>query len=468
MQANIPTTDKPRIVIVGGGFAGLKLARELAKSPVQIVLIDKNNFHQFQPLFYQVATAGLEPSSILFPLRKVFQSHKNIHIRVTELLEIEPDKNRIQTDLGPISYDELVIAVGASTNFFGMKNVQKYSRPMKSVNEALSLRNTILENYEKALTAKTETEQVALMNIAVVGGGPTGVEVSGTLAEMRDRILPKDYPELNFQKMNIYLIEASSQLLNGMSEESSRKSQAYLRKLGVNVLLGTLVTDYDGNTITTKDGTKIPSKTLVWAAGIMGNPVNGLPQEAFFRGGRLRTDGFHKVEGTENIYAVGDISYMEADKNYPNGHPQVAQVAIQQAENLGKNLKNKLKHRVPRSFMYKDLGSMATVGKNLAVVDLPFVKFQGFMAWLVWMFVHLMSIVGVKNRLLIFVNWAWNYVTYDQSLRLIIRSNTKEEPKKSNLTAPKPTPIIDEDIEEDIEPHYEIVEDMEEESLTGI
>jgi len=206
MQANIPTTDKPRIVIVGGGFAGLKLARELAKSPVQIVLIDKNNFHQFQPLFYQVATAGLEPSSILFPLRKVFQSHKNIHIRVTELLEIEPDKNRIQTDLGPISYDELVIAVGASTNFFGMKNVQKYSRPMKSVNEALSLRNTILENYEKALTAKTETEQVALMNIAVVGGGPTGVEVSGTLAEMRDRILPKDYPELNFQKMNIYLI----------------------------------------------------------------------------------------------------------------------------------------------------------------------------------------------------------------------------------------------------------------------
>lgn len=450
MHANIPQTDKPRIVIVGGGFAGLTLARKLAKLPVQVVLIDKNNYHQFQPLFYQVATAGLEPSAISFPLRKVFQNHKNVHIRITELTEIEVDKNQIQTKLGVIPYDKLVIAVGANTNFFGMENVRQNSQPMKSVSEALNLRNTILENYEKALTASDETEQVALMNIAVVGGGPTGVEISGTLAEMRDRILPRDYPELDFQKMNIYLIEASSKLLNGMSEDSSQKSKAYLRKLGVNVLLGTLVTDYDGNTITTKDGTKIPSKTLVWAAGITGNPVNGLPKEVFVRGGRIKTNTYNQVEGTENIYALGDIAFM-TNQTFPNGHPQVAQVAIQQARNLADNIKNEIKNKSPKPFIYNDLGSMATVGKNLAVVDLPYIKFQGFFAWFVWMFIHLMSIVGVKNKLLIFINWAWNYVTYDQSLRLIIRpsSNKPKALEESSKSTPQ---------KPNVEPRYEIMD----------
>jgi len=425
MALNIPDTDLKRIVIIGGGFAGVSLARKLIKQNYQIVLIDKNNYHQFQPLFYQVATAGLEPSAISFPLRKAFQSYKNFHIRVTEVTDIMTATNEIMTKAGLLKYDHLVIAIGANTNFFGLSEVQKNAIPMKSVSEALNLRNTILENYEKAVMEQDTEKRQGLMNIVIVGGGPTGVEVSGTIAEMKKMILPKDYPELNFSEMQIYLLEASPRLLNGMSDISSEKAKFYLEELGVKVLLKAQVTDYDGDFISLASGEKIRSNTVVWAAGVTGNKIKGLRAEAIGRANRLKVDQFNKIVGYENIYALGDIALMNEEK-YPNGHPQVAQVAIQQAVLLGKNFVRNLKKQDWQPFSYKDLGSMATVGRHLAVVDLPFLKFQGFLAWIFWMFVHLMSIIGVKNRLLVLVNWVWNYFTYDQSLRLIIRASQRK------------------------------------------
>ncbi|MBL7888604.1 MAG: NAD(P)/FAD-dependent oxidoreductase [Bacteroidia bacterium] len=425
MQANINKTNLKRIVIIGGGFGGLKLARELSSSNFQVVLIDKNNYHQFQPLFYQVATAGLEPSAISFPFRKVFQNASNVHVRVAEVSRIDAAANRIQTSIGEIEYDYLILAIGADTNFFGNQNMMKYAMPMKSVSEALSIRNTILENYEKALVTTDEQEKQALMNIVIVGGGPTGVEVAGTLAEMKKTVLPKDYPELDFSLMQVHLLEGSGRVLASMSEIASEKAKQYLIDLGVDVSLNARVTDYDGNTVTLTDSPAIHTRTLVWAAGVTGNKIEGLTPEVISRGNRILVDKTNKVNGYSNIFAIGDIAFMK-DEAYPNGHPQVAQVAIQQGELLAKNLKALSVGKTMKEFKYKDLGSMATVGRNKAVVDLPKIKFQGFFAWMVWMFIHLMSIVGIKNRLLIFINWAWNYITYDQSLRLIIKSKTKQ------------------------------------------
>ncbi len=424
MKANIPETKNKRVVIIGGGFGGLKVAKELSKTNYQVVLIDKNNYHQFQPLFYQVATAGLEPSAISFPFRKVFQGNNNIHIRITEVTSVNTKENYLNTGIGKINYDYLVLAIGADTNFFGNQKIMTHALPMKSVSEALDIRNRVLENYEKALGTEDKEEQQALMNIVVVGGGPTGVEVSGTLAEMKEYILPKDYPELDFKFMQVSLVESSPKVLNVMSPEASAKATKYLEKLGVRLRTNTSVKDYDGNIVTLSDGTTLNSRTLIWAAGVTGNKMEGIPAETLIRNNRIKVDRQNRVEGLENIYAIGDIAYM-TEEAYPNGHPQVAQVAIQQAEKLAKNFKNLLNNKALELFKYKDLGSMATVGKNLAVVDLPYIKFQGFFAWLVWMFIHLMSIVGAKNRILIFINWAWNYVTYDQSLRLIIRSKNK-------------------------------------------
>ncbi len=420
MQANIPITSQKRVVIIGAGFGGLALARALRKSDFQIVLIDKNNYHQFQPLFYQVATSGLEPSAITFPLRKIFHPQKNINIRITEVTKVVPEKNEIETVIGNISYDYLVFAIGADTNFFGMKNFQEKAIPMKSVSEALALRNRLLQNFEDALTTASDDERTGLLNIVVVGGGPTGVEVSGTLAEMKRTVLPKDFPELDFNSMQIYLLEGSPKVLGPMSKEASLKAKKYLAELGVNVRLDTRVKDFDGKNVFLEDGSSIRTNNVIWAAGVKPNRVEGLKPETFSKGGRIKVDRFNKAEGYENIFALGDNAAMVEEK-WPNGHPQVAQPAIQQGELLAKNLSKLVQKKPLKPFHYKDLGSMATVGKNKAVVDLPFFKFQGVFAWLVWMLVHLMSILGVKNRLIIFINWTWNYITSDQSLRLIIK-----------------------------------------------
>ncbi len=424
MQLNIPDSQQKRILIAGGGFAGLKLATKLADSDFQIVLIDKNNFHQFQPLFYQVATAGLEPSAISFPLRKIFQRSKNVIIRVAEITGINPDSKELKTTLGSVNYDILVLAMGVDTNFFGMQHIAENAIPMKSVAEALRLRNTILQNFEDALIETDEEKQQALLNIVVVGGGPTGVEVSGTLAEMKKFILPKDYPELDFAKMNIYLLEAGSRVLGGMTEHSAKTAENYLRKLGVNVICNAQVSDYDGQKVSIHNNIQIPAKTLVWAAGVAGKQIQGLDPDVYVRGNRIKVNAFSQVEGYENIYALGDNAFM-IEGNYPTGHPQMAQPAIQQAKLLARNLKRQVKNEPMKPYTYFNKGSMATIGRNQAVVELPFVKFYGFFAWLTWMFVHLMAIVGVKNRLLIFINWFWNYITYDQSLRLIIKPSGK-------------------------------------------
>jgi NADH:ubiquinone reductase (H+-translocating) len=424
MPLNIPQTNQKRIIIIGAGFGGLQLAQSLAgNEDFQVVLIDKNNYHQFQPLFYQVATAGIEPSAISFPLRLAFHNYPNIHVRVASVSKIISEQNVIETDLGTISYDYLVIAIGADTNFFGNQNIAEKALPMKSVGEALGLRNRLLESFEKALVSDNEEDKAGLLNVVVVGGGPTGVEVSGTLAEMKRHVLPKDYPELNFDLMQIYIVESGTELLGPMSKNAQVKSKEYLEQLGVNVMLGSRVSDFDGQYVYFADGSKIRTNNLVWAAGVKANSIEGINPSIIMRGGRIKVNEYNQVDGCQNIFALGDVALMTEEK-YPNGHPQVAQPAIQQGKLLAKNLVNLIRGNELKAFKYKDLGSMATVGRNLAVVDLPFWKFQGFFAWLTWMFVHLMAIVGVKNKLLIFINWLWNYVTYDQSLRLIIRAKS--------------------------------------------
>lgn len=426
MPVNIPETDQKRVVVVGAGFAGLKLARNLFKQGFQVVLIDKNNYHQFQPLFYQVATSGLEPASISFPLRKAFQKVKNVYIRVTTVEKIDPEKKIIETPLGYTWYDYLVIATGATTNFFGNQSFQKYGIPMKSVSEAVYLRNRILMNFERAVAVLEPEKLRQLLSIMVVGGGPTGVEVCGALAEMKKFVLPKDYPDLDFSLMEITLVEANSHLLHGMSTEAGDKAKEYLDKLGIIVRLSHKVTNYDGKTVQLEDQEDFQTETLIWAAGIQGQMPEGIDQSVVVRGNRVKVDRHNKVEGLQDVFAIGDIAYMETE-NYPHAHAQVAQVALQQAKLLAQNLINERDSKPLQQFEYKDKGSMATVGRNRAVVDLPFIKFSGPVAWMTWMFVHLMSIVGVKNRLVIFVNWVWKYITFDQSLRLIIRPSLKRQ-----------------------------------------
>ncbi|WP_423128312.1 NAD(P)/FAD-dependent oxidoreductase [Gaoshiqia sp. Z1-71] len=424
MPINIPETGEKRVVIVGAGFAGLRLARKLKKKGFQLVLIDRNNYHQFQPLFYQVATSGLEPSAISFPLRKVFQKEKNVFVRVTRVTNIDPQKKQIETPMGYVWYDYLVLATGATTNFFGMQHFEKHSIPMKSVAEAVYLRNTLLLNFEEAVTLRDEEKLRRLLNVVVVGGGPTGVEVCGALAEMKKFVLPKDYPDLNFDMMQITLIEANPHLLHGMSAGSAEKSRIYLEKMGVNVLLDHKVTDYDGLEVSLENGKKLLTETLIWAAGVKGQIPDGIKPDAVARGNRLMVNRYNQVAGFDDLFAIGDVALMTTEK-YPNGHPQVAQVALQQASCLAQNLVRLNDGKPMVEFEYRDKGSMATVGRNRAVVDLPFIRFSGTLAWMVWMFIHLMSIVGVKNRLLIFINWLWKYVTFDQSLRLILRPSQK-------------------------------------------
>lgn len=421
MNPNIPQTDRKRVVIVGAGFGGLRLARKLSRQKeFQVVLINKQNYHEFQPLYYQVATAGLEANSILFPLRTVFSNCKDVHIRVTNVTSIRPADKAVDTELGPITYDYLVMATGADTNFFNQQNIIEKALPMKSVSEAIALRNRVLQNFEDALSVETLDEKEGLMDVVVVGGGPTGVELCGTLAEMRKTVLPEDYPELDFKMMDIYLIESGAELLGPMSVQSQEHSLAYLQKLGVNVRLNTRVKDFDGRIVTMNDGTTLRTNNLIWAAGVKANPLAGLPPEVIGRGNRVLVNRYSQVQGFTDVFAIGDVALMTEEK-WPNGHPQVAQPAIQQGQHLAKNLLHWIRNEKPEEFTYRDLGTMATIGRGLAVVDLPFLKFQGFFAWLTWLFVHLMSIVGVKNRLTIFLNWMANYLTYSNSLRLIIK-----------------------------------------------
>jgi NADH dehydrogenase len=421
-----------KVVIVGAGFGGLKLARKLNNKPgFEVVLVDRFNYHQFQPLFYQVATAGLDASNISFPLRKVFQKSKNVKIRLAHLQQVIPTENKIVTDTEDINYDVLVIATGADTNFFGNTEIADHAFPMKSTVEALQLRYRLLQNLEKALTLTDPVELQRLMNIVIVGGGPTGVELAGALAEMKKYVFPKEYPELDFSKMHIYLLEGTAKTLAAMSEKSSEQSQKYLQHLGVNVLTNTLLEGYDGAAVKLKDGKIIESSTVIWAAGIKGNVPEGIDKTLIARGNRIKTDRHCKVVGHNNIYAIGDITYMETPK-YPNGHPQVAPVAMQQADLLAGNLKLMEQKSNPErqyEFEYNDKGSMATVGRNLAVVDMPKPKlhFGGFIAWMVWMGLHLMLILGVKNRFFVFSNWLYNYITYDQNLRLIFKEFNKPE-----------------------------------------
>ena len=421
-----------KVIIVGGGFGGLKLARKLSnKKGFDVLLIDKFNFHQFQPLFYQVATAGLDASNISFPLRKAFQRSKNIRIRVTTLQQVIPNENKIVTATGEETYDVLVLATGADTNFFGNKQLEANAFPMKSTVEALQLRYKLIQNFEDALTTKDPQQLQRLMNVVVVGGGPTGVELSGALAEMKRYVLPKDYPELDFSQMNIFLLEGTQKTLAHMSEFSSGRSRKYLEKLGVKVMTGAQVKDYDGKNVLLSDGQTLPSATVLWAAGIKGNIPGGVDKDLIARGNRIRVDRLNRVLGHQNIYAVGDLAYMETPK-YPNAHPQVATVAIQQAKLLANNLvKMNRGEAALEEYEYKDKGTMATVGRNLAVVDIPKPKLHlgGWLAWLIWMSLHLMLILGVKNKFFVFINWLYNYVTYDQSLRLIFKDK-KNEPTK--------------------------------------
>ncbi len=416
--------SRKRIIIVGAGFGGLRLARDLKNSPYEVFLIDKNNYHQFQPLMYQVATARLEPASISFPLRKVFQYSKNVRVRIAEVNSINPEAKTVSTSIGDLSYDYLVLAQGCTTNYFGNENLEKCAFPMKSVPEALQLRNRILQTFEDAVITPPENLQF-LLNFVIVGGGPTGVELAGSLAEMKTNILPKDYPDKDFSKLTIYLLEGSPYVLNAMSAESKKVSREYLEKMGVIVRTETIVDNYDGRTVKLKNGDSIEAKNVIWAAGIVGNKIDGIPAECYTRGNRLVTNRFNELQGLPNVYAVGDIASMTTPK-YTNGHPQVASVAIEQARVLAKNFIRLAKNQDRDEFEYHDKGSMATIGKRKAVVDLPGFSFQGRFAWLTWMLVHLMLILSVQNKVSIFITWMFSYFNNDSTLRVLIKPVNKE------------------------------------------
>lgn len=415
--------NRQRIIIIGAGFAGLNLARQLNGTDYEVFLIDKHNYHQFQPLMYQVATARLEPSSISFPLRKVFQHSKNVNIRIGDVRRVDTDHKIVYTSIGDLSYDYLVIALGCTTNYFGNARVQSNSFPMKSVPQAMALRNKILQTFEDTIEAGPDELQ-SLLNFVIVGGGPTGVELAGAMAEMKKNILPKDYPETDFSRFTIYLLEGSPNTLNAMSEASKIKSRKYLEDLGVKVLTNTVVEDYDGSTVKLKGGQTIAAKNLIWAAGVIANTLEGIPATSIVRGNRLKTNRYSEVEGLDGVYAVGDIAWMPTPK-YPNGQPQLANVAISQAGALAKNFKKTIKGKPRTEFEYTNKGTMATVGKRKAVVDLPGFSFQGRLAWFTWMFVHLMLILSVKNKLFIFLNWMMSYFGNDSTLRLMLKAGTE-------------------------------------------
>ncbi|HAS45749.1 MAG TPA: FAD-dependent oxidoreductase [Microscillaceae bacterium] len=429
-QTLIKDQGKPRIVIVGGGFGGLELVKGLRKLDVQVILFDRYNHHTFQPLLYQVATSGLETGSIVYPFRKSFNRQKNFYFRLGEVNHIDAENNLVETSIGSIRYDHLVIATGATTNYYGMKDIEKHSVPLKEISDSIQLRNKIIKNFENALLTSDYEKRNSYMDYVIVGGGPTGVEVAGALAELRKHVFPKDYRELNLMEMDIHLVEAGPRLLGAMSEKSSAKAQQFLEKMGVQVHLNAMVKSYDGYRVKFTQGDQpqeLISKTLLWAAGVKGAPIDGIKAESMVRGNRLKVDKFNQVEGYENIYAIGDIAAM-VDEDTPKGHPMMAPPAMQQGRLLAKNFKNKLQNKPLKPFKYFDKGSMATVGRNKAVVEMPSgQKTQGFFAWMIWMFVHLMYLVGFRNRLVVFINWFISYFSYDKSNRLIIGKTGVED-----------------------------------------
>ena len=422
MKANIEHTDKKRIVIVGGGLGGLELAFKLVDDDYQVVLIDKNNYHQFPPLIYQVASGGLEPSSISFPFRRLFQGKKDFFFRMAKAESVNTDKKIINTTVGEIDYDYLVMAFGAKTNFFGNKDIEATTLPMKSVSEAMRLRNTILRNLELALTEEDPARKQALMNIVVVGGGASGVEIAGAVAEMKKNIIARDYPDLDSSQMHIYLVNAADRLLSAMDPVSSKRAERDLKELHVHIRQPQFATEYKDVILKTSAGLEIPTQTVIWVSGICANTVEGFPAESIGHAGRFLTDRFCRVKGVKDVYAIGDVSLVEGDEEYPLGHPQLAQVAMQQAKTVAKNFKAMSKGKELKPFKYKNLGVMATIGRNHAVAEISGKKFGGFPAWALWLVVHLRSILGVKNKTFILLNWVWNYINYKQSLRLILKA----------------------------------------------
>lgn len=417
-----------KIVIVGGGFGGINLAKKLAcNTNFQITLVDKNNYHFFPPLLYQVSTSFIEASNISYPFRRMFQYKTNMRYYLGSLTRVDIENNILETDTGDVPYDRLVIAMGTETNYFGMENVRKNALPMKNIDDALNLRNHILINMEKVVRLADGPEREKLQNIVIAGGGPTGVEVSGMLAEMRKNILRKDYPELKNLRGNIYLIDAASTLLGPMSEKSQKEAKKVLENLGVKIILNTAVKDYTNGQVLLSNGEVIPTATVVWSSGVIAREVPGLPKESVGRGRRLLVDDINRVKGTDNVYAIGDICYQDTDPDYPTGHPQLAQVAIQQGIHVAKNLQRMKEGKQPVPFRYNNKGSMAIIAKYKAVVDLPKGFFKGFAAWLVWLFIHLIPIAGYRNKFKLAYNWFWSFITNDPTLRLIIR------PKKEAL-----------------------------------
>lgn len=424
MNENFNIKKNDTIVIIGGGFAGLQLARAFKNKDIKVIIIDKQNHHQFQPLFYQVASSRLEPASISFPFRKIFQGAKNLEFRMTTVLNILPETNTLITRVGEIEYDHLVIATGCKTNYFGNEVLSKFAMPMKTTQDAIRIRNKILMNFEEEVFAN-EKDRVALYNIVIAGAGATGVELSGAFAELRNTVLPKDYPTLDFTHLNIILVEGSDHTLNNMSEESKIASRNYLEKMGVWVRTGILIQSYDGKSVTLSTGEKIPTKILIWAAGVKGNIIDGLQPSEIIKN-RYVVNRYNQLLHRNNIFAVGDIAYMET-KLFPHGHPQVASVAINQAKLLAENIRRSLEGKKLKEYEYNDMGMLATIGKHKAVVDLPFIKFHGALAWYFWMFLHLMLILSVRNKIIIFINWAWSYFTKDTSLRLILNPEPDKE-----------------------------------------
>lgn len=430
MSINIQRNQKKRVVIVGGGLGGLRLAEDLYGSGMQVVLIDKNNFHQFPPLIYQIASAGIDPSSISFPFRQIFRKRKDFYFRMAEARMVDTEKKILQTSIGKIDYDYLVLAAGATTNFFGNKNIEEWAIPMKTVPEAMGLRNALLSNFERALTCATEEERQELLNVVIVGGGATGVEIAGALAEMRRYVIPYDYPDMDSSLMHIYLIEAGDRLLAGLSQESSQKAYEFLKSMGVDIQFGKMVTDYRDHKVVMKDGTEIPTRTFLWVSGIRANAMPGIDESHMGRGFRFKVDEYNRIPGVEDVFAIGDQCLQTSDAAYPNGHPQVAQVAIQQAKNLAKNLKlidQGADSSALTAFHYKNLGSMATIGRNKAVVEIGKFRSQGFFAWVLWLVVHLRSILGVKNKMMVLLNWLWKYISYNDSIRMITYATKPRE-----------------------------------------
>ena len=428
MNSIVPNTNRKRIVIVGGGFGGIRLAKSLRKLPVQVVLLDSNNYHTFQPLLYQVATGGLEPDSIAFPLRKLFGKQDNFFFRMGKVEEIHHEEKELSTSIGPLSYDYLVIATGTRSSFYGMETVEDNAYGMKTVSEAVDIRSIILENFEKALYTDDKQERERLLQFVVVGGGPTGVETAGALAELKRFVLPNDYPELDLRQMDVHLIEAGDHLLGGMSDESSENAKKSLEKLGVHIWFNTYVKAYNGKVVTTQTDKQFHSEMVMWAAGIEGSVIPGIPESSLGKARRIKVNPFNQIEGMEDCFALGDVAFMETEA-YPHGFPQVAQVAIQQGKQLASNFK-RLFNKVPlKAFEYKDKGSMATIGRNKAVVDIKGMHLRGIFAWLVWMLVHLIFLMGFRNKLVVFINWVWSYLTYDKGSRIIIRPFKNNKPK---------------------------------------